>query len=415
MADKPPGKSAVSSRDPRLVYRPIETSTTTPPTAGGTPLVPAGTLTPERGERGPRQVGGKSRRSSSEEEEQKPRKRLDTANTPSPSDPEEGGREKIASTCATSGTEGSDSESSTSSADTTPSRSTSYVEPESRRESRRHQPWKQGHFNRRWEHRSCSRKRRASVPPPPSRGRKTAEKRPPRPTRAERRRAQAPLPPETAHPQLAPTPAEIPQERGGGGATLAMMANDPTDRHAPPSAAQEATQGGAQAPPTRANRRTGGGAAIEPRPNARPMRELRKLRAKNATNSVDGCTPTTRPSRAGVGWPSNRKVHQEATEVGVGCQAGAPVQPERQPLPSQLLPQRQPRSRTRRTATPAAPTITYHNKFRRDRRQGPAADHSPTSGSYGDVLRGPDGTDLHNRRRGRSQGGGDSHPAQSDN
>ncbi|KAJ0169951.1 hypothetical protein K1T71_014557 [Dendrolimus kikuchii] len=131
MADKPPGKSAVSSRDPRLVYRPIETGTTTPPTAGGTPLVPAGVLSPERGERGPRQVGGKSRRSSSEEEEQKPRKRLDTASTPSPSDPEEGGGEEMASTSATSGSDRSDSESSSTSTDTTPSRSTSYVELES--------------------------------------------------------------------------------------------------------------------------------------------------------------------------------------------------------------------------------------------------------------------------------------------
>ncbi|KAJ0169945.1 hypothetical protein K1T71_014551 [Dendrolimus kikuchii] len=135
MADKPPGKPAASSRDPRLVYRPIvpttpiaTTSTSTPPTAGGTPLVPAGYVYPERGERGPRQVGGKSGRSSSEDEEQKPSKRLDTASTPSPSDPEEGGGEEMASTSATSATEESGSESSTSSADTTPSRSTSYVE-----------------------------------------------------------------------------------------------------------------------------------------------------------------------------------------------------------------------------------------------------------------------------------------------
>ncbi|KAJ0169948.1 hypothetical protein K1T71_014554 [Dendrolimus kikuchii] len=647
MADKPPGKSAVSSRDPRLVYRPIGTGTTTPPNAGGTPLVPAGVLSPERGERGPRQVGGKSRRSSSEEEEQKPRKRLDTADTPSPSDPEEGGGEEMASTSATSGTEETGSESSTSSADTTPSRSTSCVEleslanagnavatksgskdtstaagsagaeagrispnvmsfaeaaasprvsptprprtsprpstsrtqtgptatstpeqagaapptsvgptkpkgyppitvdimpnwtshfktlknklghapsarpfgkgvrfmPASPEEFRvvqkylveatqadpqiqwfcysvdsekptkvaikglppdtdpeeikmaleewghevlyvkhipgvggrpgclfhatlKHQSqealsrlyshtellympgvviegWRgvsgvaQCHRCQRFGHSSnnchrapkcvrcaeehlssecprprqdkptCAncgqahaacykrcplylkevRKRRASVPPPPPRGRKVAEKRPPRPTRAERRRAQAPLPPETAHPQLAPTPADIPQERGGG-ATLAVQANDPTDRHAPL--------------PQRKKRHRAG----------RKHRRRAPIAAQEAgPRSSHAQTPAPRANCAHCGQNMPPKapvfVHRQPAQVAPesdGKQTGrntrrqqrselaarpvAPAQPKQQPWEFQPLPQRQPRSRTRRTATPAAPTTT---------------------------------------------------------
>ncbi|KAJ0169946.1 hypothetical protein K1T71_014552 [Dendrolimus kikuchii] len=269
----------------------------------------------------------------------------------------------MASTSATSGTERSDSESSTTSTDTTPSRSTSYVELESLANA-----GKAAATNRVNKDATTAagsngaaatevRKRRASVPPPPPRGRKVAEKRPPRPTRAERRRAQAPLPPETAHPQLAPTPADIPQERGGG-ATLAVPANDPTDRHAPlpqrkkrhragrkhrrraPIAAQEAgpRSSHAQTPAPRANCAHCG----QKMPPTAPS-FVHRQPAQVAPES-DGQQP---------GRSTRRQQRSELAARPV-----APAQPKQQPWEFQPLPQRQPRSRTRRTATPAAPTTT---------------------------------------------------------
>ncbi|KAJ0169953.1 hypothetical protein K1T71_014559 [Dendrolimus kikuchii] len=201
------------------------------------------------------------------------------------------------------------------------------------------------------------RKRRASGPPPPPRGRKVAEKRPPRPTRAERRRAQAPLPPETAHPQLASTPAEIPQERGGG-ATLAVPANDPTDQHAPLPQRKKRHRAG------RKHRRRAPIAAQEAGPRSSDAQ--RPASCANCANCGQKMPPTVpvvvhrQPAQVAPesdGQPTGRYTRrQQRSELA--ARPVVPTQPERRPLSNQPLPQRQPRSRTRRTATPAAPITT---------------------------------------------------------